>query len=484
MAIKLADVIERSHVSFPVIEAHDKTIVGFYNGASGNAQQPLQLYYNSSVKTKLSSDGSAGNTVKLTSLPYGGDGGTDTAGPTDALVIPTEKGGILTMLDEKLLTDAGGHPSPTDFVSAYLVNVANQGSNVDAARSSIGRLSELAQQFNRYPIVTGQQAVALGDVDGESFLFAGYSTEQKSFKAISFAQMIAGIGAQLTTDLINNGVITDSQASGQSGGIGDVNGDGSVSTADLLEFLTAFGNNSAGFETDYTTLVDTPSDQSVDNIAVGVAPGVSSPFAVSDLSSWNYGSSVNIGGEAYGWTSVSFPTSAANFVRFNTMNLGTGNELLTTHWHARRLVVDISTMVTFDAPDAIYMIVHVILTDASGNANTNELMVVTSGYQDFNSNNNGFFSQGYYGGTAGAPIGVPIPWTPQVDFKTEGFTERYPVATNYENHTSALEEGFMMNYAFSSNFNIKNMEVRIHFAGTNGSTTVDIESVRHRIISV
>ena len=174
MAIKLADVVERNHVSFPVVEAHDKTIVGFYNGASGNAQQALKLYYNSSTKTSLTSDGTANNPVKLTSLPYGADGGSNTAGPNDSLVVPTEKGGILTMIDEKLLSDAG--TTPSNYVGAYLVNVVNQGSNNDSARDAIGRLSELVQQFNRYPTVSGATAAALDDATGENFFLAGYST--------------------------------------------------------------------------------------------------------------------------------------------------------------------------------------------------------------------------------------------------------------------------------------------------------------------
>jgi len=41
-----------------------------------------------------------------------------------------------------------------------------------------------------------------------------------------------------------------------------------------------------------------------------------------------------------------------------------------------------------------------------------------------------------------------------------------------------------MNYQFSNNYNIKDMEVRIHFAGTNGAATVDVQQVRHRIIAL
>lgn len=483
MAIKLADVVERSNTVYPVLNAHDKNVLGLYNGAASDAQMALELHYTSLVKTGISTDGTAGNPVQFTSSFSPGNLAAGQVG--DDPTIPnllTRSGGIISVLDSSLLSDAGSVPG-TAYSAAYLAQVIQGGGNVDTNRHLVSRFSELVQQFNRYPTVTGAQAVALGDAAGEDFYFAGYSTQQNRIRAITFQELVAGIASQLTTDLVNTGVITDAQGTG-SGGVGDVNGDGSVSSADLLEFLTNFGLQDTGFETDYKTL---DGAQSVDDIVVGLAPDASAPFEVADLSTWNYGTTVNTAGNAYGWTSVSYPVSAANYVKFNTLNLGTGNSLLTSHWHARRLVIECACTVTFDAPDVIYMVVHVILTDASGNDNTNEVMVVTAGLQDFNGNNNGFFTSDYYGEGAtggGAPIGVPVSWVPVVDFKPEGFTERYPVATNYEGHESALEGGFMMNYQFSSNYNIKDLEVRIHFAGTNGAASVDVEQVRHRIIAL
>ena len=483
MAIKLADVIERNNTVYPVINAHDKNVVGFYNGAASDAQMALELRYTSLVKTDITKDGNSNTPIQFTSNFTTGNlvaGQVDDSSTTDSLLI--RSGGIITVLDQALKSDTGTFPSP-HYSAAYLAQVIQNGGNTDTNRNVIERFSELVQQFNRYPSVTGAQAVALGDADGEDFFFAGYSTQQNRIRAITFQELVAGIASQLTADLVSTGVITDAQASG-SGGVGDVNGDGSVSSADLLEFLTNFGLQDTGFETDYITL---DGAQSVDDIAVGLAPDANTPFEVADLSTWNYGSSVDTTGNAYGWTSVSFPTSAANFVKFNTLNLGTGNSLLTSHWHARRLVIECACTVTFDAPDVIYMLVHVILTDASGNNVTNEVMVATAGLQDFNGNNNGFFTSGYYGGggdDGGAPLGVPVTWVPVVDFKPEGFPERYPVATNYEDHESALEGGFMMNYQFSNNYNIRDMEVRIHFAGTNGAATVDVQQVRHRIIAL
>jgi|9_EtaG_2_1085328.scaffolds.fasta_scaffold00300_13 hypothetical protein len=480
MAIKLADVIERSNTAYPVLEAHDKTIVGFYNGAASTAQ-PLKLYYDGLVKTSVSEDGQANTPIQLTSSYVTGtpSSGQVAANTADSLL--GAPGGIVTMLDEKLKSSSGSFPSP-NYSAAYLTQVVPAGSQSDTNRHVVERYSELCQQFDRYVTVTGQQAVALGEETGEDFLFAGFSTKQNRMRAITMAELISGIGSQLTADLISSGVITEGQGTG-SGGIGDVNGDGAVSSADLLLFLTQFGTQDAGFATDYKTLFGT---QSVDGVSIGVAPDPSNPFAESDLTNWSYGSTVTTDGDAYGFTSVSFPTSAANFVRFNTMNLGVGNALLTSHWNQRHLLIELSATVTFSAPDAIYAVCHVILTGAGGSATTEEVMVVSAGTDlNFNQNQNGLYTSSYYDDVAGGvPVGPSVAWEVNWDFKPEGFTERYPVATNYANHDSDLEEGFLMNHTLSSGFNIKNVEVRIHFAGTNGAASVDIEQVRHRIIAL
>ena len=168
------------------------------------------------------------------------------------------------------------------------------------------------------------------------------------------------------------------------------------------------------------------------------------------------------------------------------MNLGAGNALLTSHWNQRHLVIELSATVTFSAPDAIYAVCHVILTGAGGGATTEEVMVVAAGTDlNVNQNTNGLYTSSYYDDiTGGVSIGTPVTWDVNWDFNPEGFTERYPIATNYANHDSDLEEGFLMNYTLSSGFNIKNVEVRIHFAGTNGAASVDIQQVRHRIIAL
>jgi len=478
MAIKLADVVERNHVSFPVVEAHDKTIVGFYNGASGNAQQALKLYYNSSTKTSLTSDGTANNPVKLTSLPYGADGGSNTAGPNDSLVVPTEKGGILTMIDEKLLSDAG--TTPSNYVGAYLVNVVNQGSNNDSARDAIGRLSELVQQFNRYPTVSGATAAALDDATGENFFLAGYSTVDNTMRKISMSEVIASIVAQINLDLVTSGIITETQAGG-TGAVGDLNNDGQVSTADLLIFLGAFGSgtNDDGdaYESLYKTFATAGSNSA--SFVPGTSPAsTGGTFDLSEVTTFNYPSTITTTGEAFGFSSITRANNAANFVKFNTLALGTGNSNIAAYWHFRRLRVEMDFTINFDSGDAVIPLLYVKLTMYDGSSTTHECLYYM-GNSTAAINNLGFHSEDFYGNGAGIPLGEDVPITCHADVGTAEIINHSP-ATNYVNHSTDIETGFMMDFSDNS-FNIKDVETRIFFASVTESSTVTVNQIRTKI---
>ena len=366
MAIKLADVIERNHVSYPVIEAHDKTIVGFYNGASADAQQPLALYYNSSTKTSLSSDGTAGNTVKLTALPYGGDGGANTAGAGDSLVVPTEKGGIITMLDEKLLTDLGGHPSPTDYVAAYLVNVANDGSNNDTGRSSVGRLSELVQQFNRYQTTTVESAQVLSETEGENFWLAGYHTEEQVMKKLDLDALLGFIGSQLMGVAVSEGLITASNAGEtdeDSGVFGDLNGDGAVSTADLLQFLGEFGQGPQANAFNATVKALAGSAQETAEVGTVIAtPSAASntQFVASDFDSFEYPVTNTLDILDIGYNqSLSVPSSGTAFMELSGITLTSAND---SFFAEKTFHFFVDAVVNFSAADILYMLVEVEYT--------------------------------------------------------------------------------------------------------------------------
>lgn len=366
MAIKLADVIERNHVSYPVIEAHDKTIVGFYNGASADAQQPLALYYNSGTKTSLSSDGTANNTVKLTALPYGADGGANTAGAGDSLVVPTEKGGIITMLDEKLLTDLGAHPSPTDYVAAYLVNVANDGSNNDTGRSSVGRLSELVQQFNRYQTTTVESAQLLSETAGENFWLAGYHTQEQVMKKMDLDALLGFIGSQLMGVAVEEGLITASNAgetSENSGVFGDLNNDGEVTSADLLQFLSVFGQGSQPNAFNATVKALSGSAQETADVGVVTAtPSAASntEFVASDFDSFEYPVTNTLDIVDIGYNqSLSVPSSGTAFMELSGITVTSSNE---EFYAEKTFHFFVDTVINFSAPDIFYMLVEVEYT--------------------------------------------------------------------------------------------------------------------------
>ncbi len=476
MAIKLADVIERSHVSFPVIEAHDKTIVGFYNGASGNAQQSLKLYYNSSVKTKLTSDGTSNNSVKLTSLPYGADGGANTAGPTDVRVVPTERGGLLTMIDEKLLSDNGG--TPTNYVGAYLVNVVNQGSNDDSARDSLGRLSELVQQFNRYPSITGTQAAVQDDAN--NFYFAGYDDTDNGHKKITLTELAGGLAGIIGQELVSNGVITIDQASssGGSGLLGDVNGDGIVSIADLLLLNQYLDNGVTGFTALHTIMSESDEESAlITPVAVGAN---SAPFTLSsDFSDWSVPSSFTVSGEAYGFTGINIPSgSSANFIEFTGLDIS--SQFMTNYYSQYRVKVYVKVDAQYAAPDTLYAVAEITLTydDASSTEETHAYLMYSSSDGNINI---GAPSDYLIGGGNGVPIGVETEVLFGVDLggqTSQGGTYLFPVST--VNDTDSLASGFNMGRTIEGG-RIEDVKCKVYFVSGGEQVKIQVQNLRMEI---
>jgi len=474
MAIKLADVIERSHVSFPVVEAHDKTIVGFYNGASGNAQQSLKLYYNSSVKTKLTSDGTSNNSVKLTSLPYGADGGANTAGPTDVRVVPTERGGLLTMIDEKLLTDAQGQS--TNYAAAYLVNIANQGSNNDTSRDSLGRLSELVQQFNRYPSITGTLAAAQDDAS--NFYFAGYHDTDKAHKKITLTELAGGLAGIIGQQLVAEGVITIDQAGG-SGLVGDINGDGVVSTADFLLLNNYLDNGVTGF-TALHTIMSEPDEESalITPVAVGAN---TSPFTLSsDFSDWSVPSSFTVSGEAYGFTGINIPSgSSANFIEFTGLDIS--SQFMTNYYSQYRVKVYVKVKAQYAAPDTLYAVAEITLTydDASSTEETHAYLMYSSSDGNINIGAPSDYLVG--GGGNGVPIGVETEVLFGVDLggqTSQGGTYLFPVST--VNDTDSLASGFTMNRTVEGG-RIEDVKCKVYFVSGGEQVKIQVQNLRMEI---
>lgn len=113
-----------------------------------------------------------------------------------------------------------------------------------------------------------------------NFLFVVDDTSDNDHKKVTFDDIAGGIAAALA-----EGLTTEQTAyfTGDVSGLpADLNGDGSVSTADLLEFLTAFGGISDGL--DSSVRITTTASATLDETNIGQANAEVIPFTTSDAS--------------------------------------------------------------------------------------------------------------------------------------------------------------------------------------------------------
>ena len=248
-----------------------------------------------------------------------------------------------------------------------------------------------------------------------------------------------------------------------------------MSTADLILLLGQVGAQGVGYETNYVTF-DGASDSS--SFVPGVSPLASAgTFALSDLSSFQYPSNLGTDGEAYGWTSVSVAVLQTNFVRFNTMALGVNDALIASHWASRRLAVEMDLTFNFDAADSVFPLLYVQLTFED---DTTQECLYIMGTSTEAINAQGVYSAGFDGSSGGLPLGVNVPLTVQADLGTLN-SLNYPPADNYENHSTAIEQGFMLNHSNGAGNYIKHLETRIYFGAVTASANVTVNEIRTRI---
>ena len=236
------------------------------------------------------------------------------------------------------------------------------------------------------------------------------------------------------------------------------------------------GTFGVGYETDFTTF-----DGS--NESASFVPGVSplataGTFALTDLSSFNYPSNLSTSGEAFGWTSISTAVLQRNFVRLNTMALGTNDGLISSHWANRRLVVEMDLTMNADAGDAVFPLLHVKLTFED---DSTQECVYLMGSNVMAINQLGMYTQFFDGNSGGIPLGFDIPLTVEADLGTLN-SLNHPPADNYENHSSALATGFMLDHSNGTSNYIKHLETAIFFGAVTASSTIVVKEVRTRII--
>lgn len=471
MAIKLADVIENINSDYAVVNTQKQNILGIYNGAVGTGPS-IELYYNSGTKTSLSSDGTAGNPIEVYKDPLSLTAADDLVDVSMALKFHTRKGAIFSVQDEKLNSGSGGP-------ALYLTKQdPSAGTSIDTGRSTIGRFSELVQQFDQYESITGSNAVTEDDTNGENFFLAGYSTADNKMRKITWAELVGGIAAQLNQELVNGGIITEVQAGG-TGAVGDFNGDGQVTTADLLIFLGNFGGSGPppedAYETNYITFATAGSTSA--SFTPGVSPAASAgTFALADLSTFNYPTGIATSGESYGFGTITRANNAANFVKLNNMETSGNN--ITTYWQTRRIRVEMDFTVNFNAGDSVLPLLYVKLTMTDATETTFECLYYM-GNSSAAINQLGFYSADFYGTGGGIPYDVDVPLTCWADLGTAQ-SINHPPATNYENHSSDLEEGFMLDFADDTDY-IEDIEMRIYFVSVTASSTVTVNQIRNKI---
>ena len=320
MAIKLADVIQRNNAEYPIVEAQAQTVLGFYNGVAGDAQQALELYYDGESKSEFAVANSSGNGAKFLKLPYLSTAGTDesTVGAGDARALLSVEGGVFVTKDSKLYTDAGGNDT---LASVYVHNVLSAGNTPadNSARASLERASELVQQFNRYEtlevIDDTDSTVTVSSIleDGEKFWLAGYDAERKRMRKLAIQDLIGVIGTTIGNELVDGGIITSTN-SGGSGAIGDLNGDGEVGISDVLILLGAFGSNP---NLNYVSLFRMLTDDG-DNISLTptagpnyTGSGTGGAFQWGDLETFPFNLNYGTNNAVHGWESFSAPVNSA-----------------------------------------------------------------------------------------------------------------------------------------------------------------------------
>ena len=475
MPIKLADVIENIDSNFGIIETNKHNIVGLYNGSVGTSP-PLEIYHNgSAVKTALTSDGAGSNRIQVYQLPFSQSAATNYVTGTDTLKLETRKGGLISVHDGVLNDGNGGE-------AVYLVQQDPTGGNVsDTTRSDITRFTELVQDFDMYESITGAAAHnSAGD-----FFLAGYDSVQKKTRKLTIESLFEALAAELATGLVNDGIITTAQAGG-SGVIGDVNNDGQITTADLVEFLGMFNSSGIGFESNVAVL--TGSSESVGPFDP-VYVNTTTSFTTSNVTTFQLPTSLTQSGEAFGFSTITRGANQANFIKFNDSTIIASTA--SSHWINRSVQAEVNVTANFSAPDALHAIAHIELTGKDASETTFEVMAYMS-YENTGIPAEGAHAGGYYGtaggnGSDGLSIDEDVTFTFYANFApvdasgAYGGNSTFTPLTNFDNHSSVLADGFNLAEQVNGAY-IEDVQLRIFFTSQTESVTVTVNTIRFIIV--
>lgn len=501
MAIKLADVLNNVNSAYPVLEAHDQTIVGLYNGVTGLAPI-LQVSYQSSIKVNLTSDGNWGGSqkVQVTKLPYATSEGTGLVTADTPYNLYTRQGGIITALDSGMGM-VPGEPWPSVYVVGEDPTV---GTTQDLSRPSLDRFGELIQQYNVYPALNESQ-LATALTDGDLTFSVFHEGDYRTYK-FTAADWISIIGNELGTALVSGGIITASEGNGGgSGAVGDVNGDGQVSVADILTILGQFGSTGVGFNSVIRCMIE--SDETSPQLPAPAGGGIPAT-GTGGLTDWDNDlvhpempSNYTTSNDIYGITTADLPATSATHshtwnTNFNSSWDATSPEmdLWDNKWLRVVAVVQINTPIPSTFLWAFAKIT--ITTDDASNSTYSYVMILRSypfqsaqEYVQIGGNAPGT-SNYPYGSTTGQVLSFFGTSQPSAIFDAIGQTPSTMSNADYFVGVNSFATQFGFNLGFSQyNFDsstgaagtealIKNIEVELGFHCSDPDAEIFLKQYR------
>ena len=481
MAIKLADVLENVNLAYPILEAHEKSIVGFYNGRANSAAQTIKLGYNGVNKVSFSETASFNSNLVALTSSYSPDAAQGLITAADADTLLTSHGGIFTVHDSKLFNDSQVAQT-SGYSAAYLVQELNAGTLTvnDATRSSVAAVSELVQQFNRYESLpaTGTESIPGIIEAGQNLYLAGFHETQKRTRKLKVNDLIALLTTLLADDLVSGGVVSTTDFGG--GGVfGDLDGDGNVGVSDLLLFINAYGQPG----TPAVSLARGITEQTITVTPAATSSqtgsGNGGSFLFTDFVTFNFPNPNSVNNQVFGWDSIDLTQGQANKIVFDER---AANET----WYAEKdLRVYVSAKITATAPDMVAAICVVrVITQSSANNDYEQAYLMFAS----NSASNTYYQITGVDGTPGNTVdaqffyqsditgGVPFP----LDYQPEVGVFTSTLMQNNNWNLATLQSGFNVGGANNNNptsDRIKDLEVRICLFSFAGYSTFQIDQV-------
>lgn len=482
MAIKLADVLENVNLAYPILEAHEKSIVGFYNGRANGAAQTIKLGYNGVNKVSFSETASFdSNLVSLTSsYSPTASAGLIAASDTDNLL--TSHGGIFTVHDSKLYDDSQIVQS-SGYSAAYLVQELNAGTTPvsDTVRSKVDVVSELVQQFNRYESLPASGSQSLPGIieNNHNFYLAGFHENQKRTRKFKINDIIALLGTLLADDLVSGGIVTTTTAGG-TGIIGDLDGDGVVGVGDLLLLINSYGTTGIPAVSLARGITEQVITVTPDETSAQTGSGNGGSFLFTDFPTFDFPNPNSVNNQVIGWDSIDFTQGQANKIVFD-------ERASNQSWYANKnLRVYMSAKLTATAPDLVAAICVVrIATNSPVNNDYEQAYIMVA--PDALSNTYyaltgidgqpgaSVDAQFFYKSGLGPGSGFPLDYQPETLIFSSPIMQSN--SWNMATVQAGFDEGASSNNPGQISHHIKDIEVRVCLLSYAGYTTFQIDQV-------